>query len=104
MTLYAGMKIGLKVRGTDGFTLGIITDAACVINLYGPGKDPVHSPVDRAHPDHTVGALYNSVDRYYEATVDSTGWTPGTWTMQGVLSGGANGYQAFDFETFTLAA
>jgi hypothetical protein len=102
MTLYAGMNIDLKVRGTDGFSRKIITDASCTINLYGPGKDPQSSPSDRADPDVVLTATYDSVSRYYLATASTTGWAPGTWWMQGVLSGGEEGYYAFDFESFTL--
>lgn len=103
MTIYAGTNVDLKVRGTDGDTHAIITDAACVINLYGPPKNPEASPADRAAPDHTVDAVYDPVSRYYLATVSTNGWTPGTWWMQGVLSGGAGGYYAFDFEQFTVS-
>lgn len=102
MAIYVGENIGLRVRGTDGNTRWIIADADCVINLYAPGKDPVNSPEDRADPDYTVSATYDPVSRYYLATVSTNDWTPGTWAMQGVLSGGAEGYYAFDFESFTL--
>jgi len=102
MTLYSGMRIDLKVRGADGFTKKIITDASCVINLFAPPKNPLANPSDRVHPDYAATAVYDNVSRYYLATVDTTGWAPGTWWMQGIISGGSNNYQAFDFESFLL--
>lgn len=102
--LYVGMNIDLKVRGTDGFTRNIITDAACTINLYAPPKNPQANPLDRQSPDVVVTATYDTVSRYYLATVSTTGWASGVWWMQGVLAGGAENYYAFDFESFTLAA
>jgi hypothetical protein len=102
VTLYVGMTIDLKARGTDGFTHDIITDAACVINLFAPPKNPKLNPGDRVSPDFSVPATYDPVSRYYLATASSTGWTPGTWWMQAVLSGGANNYYAFDFFSFPL--
>lgn len=102
MTLYVGMNIDLKVRGTDGFSKKIITDANCVINLFAPPKNPQANPLDRASPDVAVTATYNSDSRYYEATVSSAGWASGTWWMQGVIYGGTEDYYAFDFEDFTI--
>lgn len=102
MTLYVGMNIDLKVRGTDGFTRKIITDANCVINLFAPPKNPQVNPLDRTSPDVAISAVYNSDSRYFEATVSSSGWASGEWWMQGIVYGGAADYYAFDFESFTL--
>jgi hypothetical protein len=102
MTLYVGMAVDLKVRGSDGFTRKIITDATCVINLFAPPKNPQANPGDRLSPDHTIPAVYDSVSRYYQVTADTTGWAPGTWWMQAGISGGAANYEAFDFESFLL--
>lgn len=103
VTIYAGMMVDLKVRGTDGHSRAIITDAGCTIYLFGPPKNPLANPGDRTDPDYAVAAEYDPVSRYYLASISSQGWTPGTWWMQGVLSGGANGYYAFDFERFTVS-
>ena len=102
MPLYAGMRIDLKVRGTDGFSRKIITDAVCTINLFAPPKNPQQNPLDRQSPDVTVTAAYDPASRYYLATVASDGWVSGTWCMQGTLSGGADNYLAFDFESFVI--
>jgi hypothetical protein len=104
MTLFVGMNIDLKVRGTDGLTRNIITDASCTINLFAPPKNPSINPLDRTSPDVVVTATYDSVSRYYLATVSTGGWSPGTWWMQGVLSGGAENYEAWDYASFTLVA
>jgi hypothetical protein len=98
------MNIDLKVRGTDGFSRRIITDAGCVINLFAPPKNPQQNVLDRQSPDVVVTATYDTVSRYYLATVSTVGWASGTWWMQGVLSGGAENYQAFDFESFIMTA
>lgn len=102
MTLYVGMNIDLKVRGTDGFTRKIIADAGCTINLFAPPKNPQENPADREDPDYVATATYDTPSRYYIATVPTTGWVPGTWWMQGIISGGSENYYAFDFESFTL--
>jgi hypothetical protein len=102
MTLYSGMSIDLKVRGADGFTRKIITDATCVINLFGPPKNPQDNPADRLSPDYVLPAVYDNVSRYYLASASTAGWASGTWWMQGVLTGGVSDYDAFDFESFTL--
>jgi hypothetical protein len=104
MTLYAGMNIDLRVRGTDGQTRTIITDANCTINLFAPPKNPSINPLDRVSPDQVVTATYDPVSRYYLATVSTVGWVAGTWWMQGVLSGGSENYQAWDFASFVLNA
>jgi hypothetical protein len=102
MTLYAGTNIDLKVRGSDAITRAVIADANCVINLYGPPSNPQLNPEQRPFPSQVVTATFDPVSRYYLATVNTTGWAPGTWWMQGVLSGGAGNYEAFDFACFTL--
>jgi hypothetical protein len=102
-TLYTGMNIDLKVRGADGVTQSLITDADCTINLFAPPKTPVTNVLDRV-PDQVITATYDPVSRYYLATVNTTGWLPGIWWMQGVLSGGAENYQAWEFASFTLNA
>jgi hypothetical protein len=104
VSLYTGMNIDLKVRGTDGFTKNIIMDANCTINLFAPPKNPSINPLDRTSPDEIVTATYDPVSRYYLATVSSVGWVPGAWWMQGVLSGGSENYNAWDFYSFTLLA
>jgi hypothetical protein len=96
------MNIDLKVRGTDGATKAIVTDAECIVNLFAPPKNPQANPSDRDSPDQVVTAVYDSVSRYYLASVSTDGWVSGTWWMQGVLSGGQAGYYTFDFESFTL--
>lgn len=103
MTLYAGEKVHLRIRAKDGHTREIIKDARCVINLYGPPKQPKTNPDDRV-PDHVVGAVYDPVSRYYLATVSTKGWAPGQWWMQGVITGGAADYDAWDYDSFPLAA
>ena len=102
MTLYAGMTIDLKARGTDGFSHDVIYDATCVMNLFAPPKNPKLNPGDRLDPDYTVPATYDPVSRYYLATTATTGWAPGLWWMQAVLTGGAASYFAFDFFSFLL--
>jgi hypothetical protein len=104
MTLYVGMNIDLRVRGTDGITSRVVTDANCTINLFAPTKNPQLNPADRVSPDQVVTATYDPVSRYYLASVSTTGWAPGAWTFQGVLTGGSGNYLAFDFESFTLEA
>jgi hypothetical protein len=101
MTIYAGTTIDLRVRGTDGRTQKIITGVSCIINLYGPGKNPRDNPEDREYPDYSVSTDWDPDSRYYVRSLSTKGWTPGTWWMQGVLSGGA--YDAFEFESFTLS-
>lgn len=102
MALYVGMNIDLKVRGTDGFSRKIITDANCTINLYGPPKNPRDNVLDRQVADYAITATYDGSIRYYTATISTIGWAPGTWWMQGVINGGAENYYAFDFESFTM--
>jgi hypothetical protein len=100
--MYVGMSIDLKVRGADGFTGKIIADAICTINLFAPPKNPQVNPADRLSPDYTAIAVYDSASRYYLTTVPTTGWAAGVWWFQGVLSGGAGDYEAWDYESFTL--
>lgn len=97
------MTIDLKVRGTDGFTNKVITDAACSISLFAPPKNPLLNVGDRT-ADHVVAATYDPVSRYYIATVSTAGWPAGTWWFQGVVTGGAGGYNAWEYESFPLAA
>lgn len=106
MTLYVGMNIDLKVRGTDGFTKDIINDAGCTIYLFAPPKNPSINPLDRTSPDVMVTATYDSVSRYYLATVSTVGapWVAGTWWMQGKLVGGSENYNAWDYASFVLVA
>lgn len=104
MTLYVGMNIDLKVRGTDGFTRDIIQDAECTIYLFAPPKNPSINPLDRADPDVTVTATFDTVSRYYLATVSTVGWAPGVWWMQGKIVGGSENYNAWDYASFTLVA
>ncbi len=99
---YVGTNIDLKVRGVDGLTKKIIDDANCVINLFAPPLNPQLNPEDRLTPSQVVTATFDTVSLYYLATVSTVGWSPGLWWMQGVLSGGANNYQAFDFYSFTV--
>ncbi len=103
MTIYAGENVDLKVRGTDEVSRKIITDANCIITLFAPPKNPRDNPADRVSPDHTVSAVYDSVSRYYLATVSTTGWAAGVWWMCGVVSGGTGSYYALSYESFTLA-
>jgi hypothetical protein len=103
LTLYAGMNIDLKVRGIDGITKAIVNDASCTINLFAPPKNPLSNPLDRTSPDQVVTATFDPVSRYYLATVNTVGWSPGLWWMQGVLSGGAASYEAWDFASFELS-
>lgn len=102
MPLHAGETVAFQVRGVDGLSHAVITDAACTVNLFAPGRDPVGNPAVRASPDVTVATMYNAADRYYEASVSTAGWASGTWTAQGVISGGAGDYYAFGFESFPL--
>lgn len=104
MTLYVGMNINLKVRGTDGFSKKVISDASCTINLFAPPKNPQANSGDRTNPDYRISAVYDPVSRYYIATVSSTGWAAGTWWMQGIIYGGAEGYYTYDFESFLMSA
>ena len=101
MTLYQGMNIDLKVRGTDGLSRKIITDAGCEINLYAPPKNPKLNVMDRV-TDHVVTATYDPVTRFYIASVTTIGWAVGTWWMQGVLTGGVENYAAWDYESFVI--
>ncbi len=98
------MNIDLKVRGTDGFSRKIITDANCAINVFAPPKNPKDNVLDRVSPDHVITATYDSATRYYIATVSTLGWVPGVWWMQGVITGGTENYNAWDYEPFTLNA
>jgi len=96
------MNIDLKVRGTDGISRKIVTDANCIINLFAPPKNPEVNPADRLSPDRAVTATYDTATRYYLATVSTAGWAPGTWWMQGSISGGSENYEAWDFASFVL--
>lgn len=102
MALYVGMNIDLKVRGTDGFSRKIITDANCTINLYAPPKNPRDNVLDRQSVDVAVTAVYDPAIRYFTATVPTAGWAPGQWWMQGIIYGGPENYYAFDFEPFQM--
>lgn len=101
MTLFTGMNIDLKVRGLDGLSQNIINDANCTINLFAPPKNPEQNVSDRV-PDYVLTATYNSTIRYYVATISTTGWAAGTWWMQGIISGGAENYEAWNYSSFIL--
>lgn len=101
--IYVGITVDLVVRGTDGYDKSIITDATCTVNLFAPPKNPQVNPSVRSNPDFQVPATYDSVNRYYVATVSTSGWAPGTWWMQGVIQGGVKNYYAFDFFSFLVS-
>lgn len=103
MDIYAGETITVQVRGTDPVTREIITDAAGTVNFYAPPKNPSVNPGDRT-PDHTAVATFDPVSRFYLATASTTGWSGGTWWVQGALVGGANSYNAFTYYSFPLKA
>lgn len=102
METFTGQQIVVRIRATDPVTQRIITDASAIADFFAPGKDPVHSPADRASPDFTYPAYFDSASRYYLVPVTTDGWTPGIWTVRGTISGGAGGYFTWAYFPFTL--
>lgn len=101
--MYAGEVITVKIRGTDPVTGHVIDDATGTCYLFAPPKNPQANPGDRT-PDYTLPATFDPGSRYYLATVNTTGWPPGIWWAQGLLTGGSAGYKAFEYESFPLDA
>lgn len=102
--MLAGQKCTLQLRATDPVTEKIITDAAATVYLFAPPKNPLANPGDRGSPDHTVTLTYDSVSRYYLAPLDTTGFTPGIWWLQGAILGGAASYNSWAYEPLEIDA
>lgn len=105
MQCYEGEKITLRARSSDPVTQKIISDALCTAYLFNPSKDPENVPADRGSPDFVITLTFDSDSRYYLAlNVDTLGYTPGVWTFQTVILGGAGGYDSWTYGQFEVLA
>lgn len=82
MECFAGDTIVVRSRAANPVTLQLLTDGTSTASLFNPSLDPENVPGDRAHPDHTAALSWDDVSRYYLATVSTTGYAPGIWTVQ----------------------
>ncbi len=104
MECYQGEVITVRSRATNPVTKKLITDATATALFFNPSKSPITVVGDRAAPDHSSTLTWDSVSRYYLANVSTTGYTPGVWTCQAVVSGGAGGFNSWAWFVFTVKA
>lgn len=102
MECFAGDTIVVRARAADPVTRKLLDDGTCTANLFNPALDPEDVPGDRAHPDHTASQTWDSVSRYYLATVSTAGYAAGIWTVQVVFASSA--YASETFFQFTVKA
>lgn len=98
--MYAGQKLTFRMRAADPLTRRLVTDADGVAWFFAPGT----SPLAGDPPVAELPLTWDQETRYYTGHVDTAGWAAGTWRAQGSISGGAGGYQAWEYTTFPLEA
>lgn len=96
--------IVVQAIANDQISLQYVTDPVVTVYFYNPYKDPEHSAVDRASPDVTVSAVYNSDVKGFLATTTASGalTSPGVWTFRVVFVGTSSVYQQTEYGQFVL--
>ena len=96
--------IVIQAVANDEITMQYVTDPVVTVYFYNPYKDPEHNATDRAAPDVTVTAVYNSSVNGFLATTTASGAlvSPGVWTFRVVMVGTSSTYQQTGYGQFVL--
>lgn len=97
--MQAGKTLLVQMRAArpDGTAL----TGPAMATFFGPGKDPEHNPGDRS-PDREMPLSFDPVTRLHGAEISTTGWQPGSWTVQGRTLGGDGAPAGWAFARFGI--
>lgn len=96
--------IVIQAVANDQITMQYVSDPVVTVYFYNPLKDPEHNATDRAAPDATVVAVYNSDVNGFLATTTASGQitAAGVWTFRVVFVGTSSTYQQTAYGQFVL--
>lgn len=101
--VFSGQTITAQARAVDPVTRAVIPDATGTAYFYAPPKNPETTPADRT-PDFTLALTFDDTSRLYLGSISTSGWPAGTWWVQGVIQGGAGGYDSWSYASFPVEA